>query len=177
MTAFPMLRGVPARLSVIACAAALFAGSAAAQSFPPGPPPAPPVPSAEALATIPKLSSAQQIELRRILVEERDALDALRSKTREVIEAQRQKERAEHERIDAQSTDRLRKLLGEDGFRQYAEWLLGQRGPRGGGMMPGRNHGGAMPGGPGRRPGGGPGAGKQPPSGDALDAGAEPADD
>jgi len=108
------------------------AGSASAQP----PPPPPPLPSAEALATIPGLSAAQQIELRKILVQRRDAQEDAHKKLREQIEALHAKERAEHERIDAQTSEQVRKLLGDDGFRNYAEWTLAHhRGP-GPGMGP-----------------------------------------
>jgi hypothetical protein len=123
----------PPRVLAFSLAAACLAASTFATAMPPGPPgpPAAPLPSAEELATIPSLSTQQQIELRKVLLERRDALDATREKTHETMEAQRKRERADVERIDEQSSERLRKLLGDDGFRRYAEWQLGQRGPRG----------------------------------------------
>lgn len=69
------------------------------------------LPSVETLATVPGLSVVQQQEMRRIAVEQRDAHEALRIK-----------QRAEHERIDERGNERVRKLLGEQGFRKYAEW-------------------------------------------------------
>lgn len=77
------------------------------------------VPSAEQLATIPDLTPAQQQELRRIAIEQRDAHEALRLK-----------DRSERERIDERADERVRKLLGEEGFRKFAEWKQSQgRGP------------------------------------------------
>ena len=76
----------------------------------------PELPSAEALATVPNLTTAQQIEVRKILVERRDAHEAAAAKSRAERDALAKKDRAEHERIDDQSTDRLRKLLGDDGY-------------------------------------------------------------
>lgn len=93
------------------------------------PPPGPPTPSAEMLATIPSLTTAQQIELRKILIERRDAHDAASTRSHDAFEVQRKKDRAEHERIDDQSSERVRKLLGDDGFRRYAQWQLSHRGP------------------------------------------------
>lgn len=98
-----------------------------------------PIPSAEMLATIPGLSTAQQQEMRRIAIEQRDAHEALRIK-----------ERAEHERIDERSDERIRKLLGEEGFRKYAEWKQTRmRGPH-----PGLRDGDRRGDGPGKRRGG-----------------------
>jgi len=77
---------------------------------PPGGGPVGGVPSPEMLALIPDLTVAQQVEVRKILIARRDAHDALRDK-----------ERTEHERIDDQSAERLRKLLGEDGYRTFAQ--------------------------------------------------------
>jgi len=77
---------------------------------PPGDGPMGGVPSPEMLALIPGLTVAQQIEVRKILIARRDASDALRDK-----------ERIEHERVDDQSAERLRKLLGEDGYRTFAQ--------------------------------------------------------
>lgn len=110
-------RGALALLIAATCAVDVQAG-------PGGPhgPPDPPPPSAEELATVPSLSVEQQIQLHKILIERRDAQDAVAKRTRDALDAQREKDRAEYERIDDQSTDRMRKLLGEDGFRHYAEW-------------------------------------------------------
>jgi len=85
------------------------------------------VPSAEALATVPGLDAVQRDQLRTILRERRDALESARDQARAAHEAQRRKDRAEFERIDEQSDARIRKLLGEDGFRRYAEWAASQR--------------------------------------------------
>ena len=100
-----------------------------AQPAPGGPPHAPGAPSPEALATIPNLSAAQQVELRRILIERRDAHDMQAAKTRGEREALARKDRGEHERIDEQSAERLRKLLGDDGYKAFAEWQMAHRGP------------------------------------------------
>jgi Spy/CpxP family protein refolding chaperone len=131
-------------------ATALFAALAAAdvgaqamdQRGPPGPPPGERVPSAEMLATS-DLTAAQQADVRRILTQKRDALDAAESKLRAQAEALHKQMRDEHERIDAQTSDQLRKALGDDAYKRYAEWSLrrehgpggpgapGMRGPRG----------------------------------------------
>lgn len=137
--------------ALILCSASLAAYAQAPMG---GPPPPRGLPSAEALATVPNLTAAQQIEVRKILVERRDAHEAAAAKSRAERDALGRKDRAEHERIDDQSTDRLRKLLGDDGFRQFAEWQLAHRPAPGGG-----EHGPGEPGGPrhGPHP---PGAGK-----------------
>jgi len=132
----------------------LYSASLAAHAQAPmgGPPHPPGLPSAEALATVPNLTAAQQIEVRKILLERRDAHEAAAAKSRAERDGLAKKDRAEHERIDDQSTDRLRKLLGDDGFRQFAEWQLAHRsgpgGPeRGPGMPDGPRHGPHQPGG------------------------------
>ena len=106
------------------------AGAAEAQPMPPGPPGPPPhgAPSPEALATVPDLDAAKQTEVRRILLQRRDAHDALRAKEDAEREAARSRYRAEHERIDDESSTKLRKLLGEDGYRALAQWLVAPRG-------------------------------------------------
>jgi hypothetical protein len=107
------------------------AGAAEAQPMPPGPPGPPPqgaTPSPEALATVPDLDAAKQAEVRRILIQRRDAHDALRAKEDVEREAARARYRAEHERIDDDSSTKLRKLLGEDGYRALAQWLVAPRG-------------------------------------------------
>ncbi|MEO6690256.1 MAG: hypothetical protein ABIS07_01255 [Dokdonella sp.] len=117
-------RGALALLLAAACA--VDAHAAPGPHGPPGPPPAP---SAEELATLPSLSGEQQVQLHKILIERRDAHEAVARRSRDAFDAQREKDRAEHERIDAQSTDRVRTLLGEDGFRRYAKWQQAHRGP------------------------------------------------
>ncbi|MEO7325843.1 MAG: hypothetical protein ABIW82_13545 [Dokdonella sp.] len=116
-------RGALALLLAAGCAADVHAAPR-----PNGPPAPPPTPSAEELATIPSLSAEQQVQLHRILIERRDAHEAVARRTRDTLDAQREKDRAEHERIDDQSADRMRKLLGEDGFRLYADWQQSHRG-------------------------------------------------
>ncbi len=111
--------------------AALFAASAGAQPMPPGPPGG--VPPAEALATVPSLTAAQQVEVRNILIQRRDALEAAQTRARAEFDALRVKERNEHERVDAQTSEQLRKLLGDEGYRKYAEWDLAHRRPHDGG--------------------------------------------
>jgi hypothetical protein len=97
--------------------------AAAAQPPPAGAPPHPPGPSSpEALATIPDLTAMQQTELRKILLDRRDAHEAVESKSRAEHDALAKKDRSEHERIDEAGAERLRKLLGDDGFRQFAQW-------------------------------------------------------
>jgi hypothetical protein len=117
------MKKVPFSLLVLALVCA-----SAAQAEPPGPPGGG-VPPAEALATIPNLTTAQQLEVRRILTQRRDAQEAMQTKIRAEFEALHAKERNEHERIDDQASDQLRKALGEEGFRNYAEWNLAHRGP------------------------------------------------
>lgn len=126
--------------------------NAVAQPMPgpgPGMPPAPPMMgrlSPEALATVPDTTAAQQVELRKILVERRDAHEAVEAKARAERDALAKKDRAEHERIDNESAERLRKLLGDDGYRRFAEWQFAHHGPphgpaggppHGGGPVPG----------------------------------------
>lgn len=148
--------------SKIACAVALTVTAAAgvalatAPDGPRGPmagPHGPGMPSAEVLATIDGLSASQQADLRKILREQRDAEDALRTRLRSDREALDQRERSEHERIEDQTTQKLRSALGDEGYRAYALWTT-QRGP-----------------GPGPRPRGahdeGPGPRGRVPSGDA----------
>src|SRR5262249_26999316 len=84
-----------------------------------GPPRGPGAPSPEALATIPDLTAALQSELRKLLIERRDEHEAAAAKSRAERDALAKKDRAEHERIDEQSADRLRKLLGDDGYRRF----------------------------------------------------------
>ncbi|HEY0179403.1 MAG TPA: hypothetical protein VGC30_07205 [Dokdonella sp.] len=146
-------------------ALAALAGAASAQALPGPGPFGPPLPSAEELATIPSLSATQQSELRKILAERADALDAAREKSRAALEAQRRRDRAEFERIETQSSDRIRALLGDDGFRRYAEWMQARRG-LGRFDGPGGGHhdrGGPHEGGSGAGPGAGPGPAPQPP--------------
>ena len=119
----------------------MLASSAGARAMPPPAGPAPGgVPSAEAIATLSDLTAPQQDELRRILHERRDALEAARDKSHAAREAQMRKDRDEFERIDEQSSARIRKLLGDDGFRRYAEWSLAHghaHGPRADAPPPG----------------------------------------
>jgi hypothetical protein len=135
--------------------AVLLAASAAkAQPVPhgpPGPPPgAPGAPSPEALASVPDLDAAKQVEVRKLLIQRRDAHDALRAKEDAEREAMKTRYRAEHERIDDDSSARLRKLLGDDGYRALAAWLVGPRGGMGpGGPGPDRLRGGPRLPGPG----------------------------
>jgi len=109
----------------------LAAGAAAAQPAPHGrdgaPPPPPGAPSPEALATVPGLTAAQQIEVRRILIQRRDAHDQLRAKEDAERESLATRYRGEHERIDDDAGARLRKLLGDDGYRSFATWLMPPR--------------------------------------------------
>ncbi len=142
--------------------------AACAQAPMGGPPHGPGAPSPEALATIPNLSAAQQTELRKILVERRDAHESVETKARVERDALAKKDRSEHERIDEQSAERLRKLLGDDGYRQFAEWQLA-------------HHGGGPGRGPGSGPPGSPRRGPHPAGGDkvaaAVDAAGDDADD
>ena len=106
----------------------LVAGAAQAQRMPPGPHGPPPgAPSPEALATVPGLDAAQQVEVRRILLQRRDAHDALRSKEDAERMALQTRYRGEHEKIDDDASARLRKLLGDDGYCNFAMWLAPDR--------------------------------------------------
>jgi len=92
----------------------------------------PRVPSPEALATVPGLTAAQQADIRKALTERRDALEALRDKTRGEMQAMHKRVRAERERIDEVNADKLRKLLGEEGYQHFAAWQAEhRRGPGG----------------------------------------------
>ena len=107
-----------------------LAATAVAQGMPPGgQPPGPGMISPELLATIPDLTAAQQADLRKLLLERRDAHEAAAAKSRAEHDALMKKDRAEHERIDNESAERARKLLGDDGYRRFAEWQLMHRGP------------------------------------------------
>jgi hypothetical protein len=121
-------RRVLALLLAAACVADVNAapGQGGHPGGPPGPPPAP---SAEQLATVPSLTADQQVQLHKLLLERRDAHQAIAKRSRDLMETQRDKDRVEHERIDDANSERVRKLLGEDGFRQYAQWQLSHRGP------------------------------------------------
>ncbi len=92
-------------LIALACASLFAAAPAFAQPGRAAPPPP------EALATIPDLSFAQQTALRRILTEQDDA-----------ERAQHDKLRVELERIRTRGAERIHELLGEDGYRRYAQW-------------------------------------------------------
>jgi len=122
----------------------LAAGVVEAQPAPHGPPgpprPGPPgAPSPEALASVPELDASKQVEVRKLLLQRRDAHDALRAKEDAERDATMARYRAEHERIDDDSSARLRKLLGDDGYRALAAWLVGPRGGMGpGAPAPGR---------------------------------------
>ncbi|MDR3390015.1 MAG: hypothetical protein P4L92_23505 [Rudaea sp.] len=115
--------------------AALLAASASAQPMQPPHGPAG-VPPAEELATAPDLTATQQADVRKILIQRRDAQEAAQARARAEFDALRTKERNEHERIDGQASDQLRKLLGDEGYRKFAEWDLAHRGPRGDGHGP-----------------------------------------
>jgi hypothetical protein len=114
-----------------------MAASAAAQFGPPGFAGAP-VPSALDVAAIPGLSADQQAGVRKILLQRRDALETLITRQRADFDALRQKERNERERIDDTAAVSLRKLLGDDGMRKFAEWHGAQHGGHGRG--PGMPH-------------------------------------
>jgi len=90
---------------------------------PPGHAPGERVPSAEVLATS-DLTPAQQADVRRILLQKRDTLDAAESKLHAQAEALHKQMRDEHERIETQTSEQLRKALGEDAYKRYAEWSL-----------------------------------------------------
>jgi hypothetical protein len=110
------------RLILAAALCATLAGFDAG-AHPPGPLPGGHVPSAEMLATS-DLTPAQQADVRRILTQKRDALDSAESKLHAQMEALHKQMRDDHERIETQTSDQLRKSLGEDAFKRYAEWAL-----------------------------------------------------
>lgn len=113
---------------------AMLLGTAAVASAQWGPPP---VPSPLMLATIPGLSADQLAGVRKILLQHRDAMETLASKEHAEFEAVRQRGRADRERADDATDAALRKLLGDDGYRKFAEWHVGQRGPHGPAPGPG----------------------------------------
>ncbi len=117
----------------------LFAASVSAR---PMPPPGPlGVPSTEELATVPNLTVAQQIELRKVLIQRRDAQETANATARVDFDALRVKERTARERIDEQASEQLRKLLGDNGYFHYAQCELSHRGPPiGGPDLPMRPH-------------------------------------
>jgi hypothetical protein len=109
--------------------ALLYASSGRTQQPPAAPPPpGNGVPPVLVLAAAPQLSATQQAEVRRILTQRRDAAEAIHQKTRIEMDALHARERAEHERIDAQAGEQLRKLLGDDGLRRFAQWQLAPHG-------------------------------------------------
>lgn len=108
--------------------------------------------SYEMLATLPDTSAAQQETIHRIENERRSAYADLFAK-----------QRAERERIDADTAQKLRKALGDEGYRKYAEWKLSHGHGRGEGRMhargkhgdrrhPGMRGGPGMSGGPDQAP-------------------------
>ena len=119
----------------------LAAAAAQAQPAPHGAPGTPPraqagAPSPEALATVPGINATQQVEVRRVLLQRRDAHDALRAKENGEREALATRYRSEHERIDDDTSAHLRKLLGDDGYRNLAAWMAPQRRDGGPGLAP-----------------------------------------
>ncbi len=117
----------PRRVLALALLVALSAPAAMAQSPAHEAGPAARVPSAEQLATIPSLSSTQQVELHKLLVERRAAMESAREKSREAWQAQRERTRAERERIDQDYSTRMRQALGDEGFASFAQWQSKQR--------------------------------------------------
>lgn len=107
----------------------LGTGSVAATAQPEPPPHGPFLPRAEELATLPGVSAAQQAEIRQVLIQRRNAQEDIHAKFRQQFDTLHAKERSEHERVDEQASDQLRKLLGEEGYRAYAQWRLAHRGP------------------------------------------------
>jgi hypothetical protein len=100
----------------------------------------------ELLATLPDTTVAQQETIHRIESERRSAYAELFAK-----------QRAEREQIDAGTAQKLRKALGDEGYRKYAEWKLSHgrdqrrmhaRGMRGDRPYPGMRGGPGMSGGP-----------------------------
>jgi len=88
--------------------------AATAQSLPPGPMGPGDIPSVAALATVPGLSVKQQQQLRQLLIQRRDAHEALH-----------QREQAAHDKIDTDSANRIRALLGETEYVRYVKWSMG----------------------------------------------------
>ncbi|HOX72764.1 MAG TPA: hypothetical protein PLR28_01615 [Dokdonella sp.] len=99
----------------------------------------------EALATLPDTTAAQQADILRIENERRSAYADLF-----------EKRRAERDRIDEQTAQKLRKALGDEGYRKYVEWKMAHAGPHGrmhargkhGPRQPGMRGGPGMSGGP-----------------------------
>lgn len=119
-------------------AALLVGASAASQARGPN--------SYELLATLPDTTAAQQETIHRIESERRSAYADLFAK-----------QRTERERIDAETAQKLRKALGDEGYRNYAEWKMSHgrdhgrmhaRGKRGDHPHPGMRGGPGMSGGP-----------------------------
>ncbi|HNR23581.1 MAG TPA: hypothetical protein PKL49_11235 [Steroidobacteraceae bacterium] len=88
-------------------------------------------PGVAPLALAPGFDAATAKDVRRIEAERRDAHDQLAIR-----------QRAEHARIDEEADDKLRKRLGDDGWRKYLEWRAQAMPPRGarGGRGPGGEH-------------------------------------
>lgn len=96
-----------------------FAATACAAQAQPGP-----RSGAAPLALAPGFDAATTRDVRRIEDERRDAHDQLAIR-----------QRGEHARIDEEADDKLRKRLGDEGWRKYLEWrtqAMPPRGPRGG---------------------------------------------
>ena len=129
-------------------AALLVGASAASQARGPN--------SYELLATLPDTTAAQQETIHRIESERRSAYADLFAK-----------QRAERERIDAEAAQKLRKALGDEGYRNYADWKLSHGHGRGHDRMHARGKRGDHPH-PGRR--GGPGTSGGPDMPPAFDA-------
>lgn len=129
-TRLPFFHLFPRRLLALALLVALSAPAAIAQPPAHAAGHAARVPSAEQLATIPSLSSAQQVELHKVLVERRDAMESAREKSRAAWQAQREHNRAERARIDQDYSARMRQALGDEGFASFAQWQSEQRAER-----------------------------------------------
>lgn len=150
------------KIGIFPLIALLFCAQAGAH------PGGPPVPPPEALATVAGLSAAQQAEVRKIMIERRDALESVEDKAHADMQALHKRVRSEHERIEEANAEKLRKALGDEQYLRFAQWLQERHGPPG--MM---GHGGRGDrGGPGGGPGGrrGPGPQGQPQGGDGKGA-------
>jgi len=113
------------KLRIFPLIAALFCAQAGAH------PGGPPVPPPEALATVAGLSAAQQAEVRKIMIERRDALENVEEKARADMEALHKRVRSEHERIEEANAEKLRKALGDEQYLRFAQWLQERHGPPG----------------------------------------------
>jgi len=159
------------KIGIFPLIAVLFCAQAGAH------PGGPPVPPPEALATA-GLSAAQQSEVRKIMIERRDAIETMEEKAHADMQALHKRVRNEHERIEEANAEKLRKALGDEQYLRFAQWLQERHGPPGpmghGGRGDHGDHGDRGRRGPGPQQQGPGGDGKGPP---LAQYDAPPADD